>query len=419
MLNAYRHDNILPLYGYSVGGDDPCLIYQFMPNGSLEDRLLCRQGTPALSWSQRLSIAVGTARGLQFLHTINEKPLIHGDIKSANILLDSNYKPKIGDFGLAREGPQSHYTHMKVSRVHGTRPYLPDEFLRAKKFSTKVDTHSFGIVLFELSTGLRAYDDQRHYKFVRDLIENSNDSQIAGLIDRKAPPEDPHTFFSLIELGKVCVSRKPKDRPEMVLVLQQLEVVESQRSLKTRSQNHYSLTPLSPYELQLMHDQLSLQRNNNISPQPDTKLSPRLVSPLPDRMTPSPDGRASPRFASPDSRMTSPNGSTQNGSYRVAFPLGSFKVGHVSPQPAQTPPKYPETNPFQETSKCENSPRNNSPSPNPPAQSTPKSPIISVSPPSVVISSTTQSTELSSVSSVENNSVVESESEVSSWKPKK
>lgn len=114
ILNTVRHDNILPLYGYSQDGDIPCLVCQFMPNGSLEDRLQCRQGTFPLSWKQRFNIARGTARGLQFLHTISGKPLIHGDIKSANILLDRNYEPKIGDFGLAREGPLTHYTSMKV-----------------------------------------------------------------------------------------------------------------------------------------------------------------------------------------------------------------------------------------------------------------------------------------------------------------
>ena len=117
ILHAVRHDNILPMYGYSLDGSFPCLVYQFMPNGSLEDRLLCRHGTCALSWEQRLNIARGTALGLQFLHTLREKPLIHGDIKSANILLDKNLEPKIGDFGLAREGPKPQYTHMKVTEL--------------------------------------------------------------------------------------------------------------------------------------------------------------------------------------------------------------------------------------------------------------------------------------------------------------
>ena len=114
ILHAIRHDNILPLYGYALDGSFPCLVYQYMPNGSLEDRLVCRQGTYPINWEMRLNISRGTARGLQFLHTIRGTPLIHGDIKSANILLDKNFEPKIGDFGLAREGPQTQYTHMKV-----------------------------------------------------------------------------------------------------------------------------------------------------------------------------------------------------------------------------------------------------------------------------------------------------------------
>lgn len=107
ILHSRAHENILPLYAYSFGGDAPCLLYQLMKNGSLEDRLLVRQKTTEpLTWMQRHEIAKGTARGLQYLHTIGEKPLIHGDIKSANILLDKNFEPRIGDFGLAREGPE-------------------------------------------------------------------------------------------------------------------------------------------------------------------------------------------------------------------------------------------------------------------------------------------------------------------------
>lgn len=104
ILNSLPHENILPLYAYSIGGEAPCLVYQCMKNGSLEDRLHLKHGSYPLNWIQRQEIAKGIARGLQYLHTIHEKPLIHGDIKSANILLDKNFEPKIGDFGLAREG---------------------------------------------------------------------------------------------------------------------------------------------------------------------------------------------------------------------------------------------------------------------------------------------------------------------------
>ncbi|ETN80373.1 hypothetical protein NECAME_18018, partial [Necator americanus] len=103
-LARYRHDNILPLYAFSLDGSEPCLVYQFMSNGSLEDRLLCRRGTAPLTWHQKKEIAEGTARGLHFLHCIASTPIIHGDVKSANILLDRHFEPKLGDFGLSRDG---------------------------------------------------------------------------------------------------------------------------------------------------------------------------------------------------------------------------------------------------------------------------------------------------------------------------
>ncbi|KAK9297160.1 hypothetical protein QLX08_009033 [Tetragonisca angustula] len=142
ILNSYRHENILPLYAYSLDGKIPCLIYQLMKNGSLEDRLSLKHRSQPLSWLQRHEIAKGIACGLQYLHTVGEKPLIHGDIKSANILLDKNLEPRIGDFGLAREGLER--DSMKVSKIHGTRPYLPEEFLHGRKLSTKIDTYSYG-----------------------------------------------------------------------------------------------------------------------------------------------------------------------------------------------------------------------------------------------------------------------------------
>lgn len=152
--------------------------------------------------------------------------MIHGDIKSANILLDLNDEPRIGDFGLAREGPHSDYTHMKVSRIHGTRPYLPDEFLRAKQISTKVDTYSFGVVLFEIATGLSAYNENRANKFLKDHVTNY-EGDITDIRDKRAGTENESYFLSLIEIGKVCVSRKTKDRPEMRNVLLKLVAVNS------------------------------------------------------------------------------------------------------------------------------------------------------------------------------------------------
>ncbi|XP_003701323.2 serine/threonine-protein kinase pelle [Megachile rotundata] len=213
ILNSFPHENILPLYAYSLDGKSPCLVYQFMKNGSLEDRLLLRHKTQPLTWMQRHQIAKGTACGLQYLHIIGKKPLIHGDIKSANILLDKSFEPKIGDFGLAREGPEE--DSMKVSKIHGTRPYLPEEFLYKRELSTKVDTYSFGIVLFELATGLSAYDESRvQDKFLKDFINGWEKSQLDLLRDKKAGEKDSQVYNNLMILGKWCTN-SVQNRPEM------------------------------------------------------------------------------------------------------------------------------------------------------------------------------------------------------------
>lgn len=103
-MELCKHDYVLPIYAYSLSSDSPsCIVYQIMANGSLEARLALKDNKPALNWLQRHNIAKFVAQGLQFMHShIENRPLIHGDIKSANILLDANMNPKIGDFGMAR-----------------------------------------------------------------------------------------------------------------------------------------------------------------------------------------------------------------------------------------------------------------------------------------------------------------------------
>lgn len=115
-----------------MDGPEPCLIYQYMPGGSLEDRILCRNNTKPLNWDVRLSICIGSALGLHFLHSIGTAPIIHGDVKCANILLDKHMEPKIGDFGLSRDGQVELDANMKnpmiASHIKGTLAYLPPEF---------------------------------------------------------------------------------------------------------------------------------------------------------------------------------------------------------------------------------------------------------------------------------------------------
>uniref|UniRef100_A0A914V428 non-specific serine/threonine protein kinase n=1 Tax=Plectus sambesii TaxID=2011161 RepID=A0A914V428_9BILA len=238
-LAMYRHDNVLPLYGYSLDGPEPCLVYQFMAGGSLEDRLLCRNGTAALTWTQRLNIANGTSKGLHFLHTIGAQPLIHGDVKSANILLDKHFEPKLGDFGLCRVGQIEvgiEASPLVASHIKGTLAYLPPEFITSKHLSTKLDVYSFGVVMLEVATGLRAYSDRRQPHSIVDFIlearrkvsigaSDEQQSSLVDLADKKAGGDDAlrPIFWRLLNVGLLCSDREPTARPVFGQIIAQLD----------------------------------------------------------------------------------------------------------------------------------------------------------------------------------------------------
>ncbi|XP_063064825.1 interleukin-1 receptor-associated kinase 1 [Engraulis encrasicolus] len=176
-LSLYRHPNILDFAGYSIGDGTHCLLYVFMPNGSLEDRLQC-QNSNGLSWSQRIHVLQGAAKAIQFLHACCPK-VIHGDVKSSNILLGQHLEPKLGDFGLARlckspgraAGGKT-TTVAQTKTVQGTLAYLPDEYLKDHQLGVEIDIYSFGVVLLEVLTGRRALEvtDQSKAVYLKDLV---------------------------------------------------------------------------------------------------------------------------------------------------------------------------------------------------------------------------------------------------------
>lgn len=169
-------------------------------------------------------------RGINFLHTLREKPLIHGDIKPANILLDQNLLPKIGDFGLAREGPNSINSQVLVSQVFGTRPYLPPEFLDLRALSSQVDTYSFGVVLLEMFTGLRVFDKDRAEPLLTNHVmrlhaANNPNFNAKDLLDKRlslANKQEEKVCQQIIALAIKCIARNAKRRPDMAEVLQEI-----------------------------------------------------------------------------------------------------------------------------------------------------------------------------------------------------
>lgn len=158
MLSLLRHSNLVTLIGYCTDGDQRLLVYEYMPLGSLENHLFdLEPHRDPLDWHTRLKIAVGAARGLEYLHCKANPPVIYRDLKSSNILLDNDFNPKLSDFGLAKLGPVGDNTHVST-RVMGTYGYCAPDYAMSGRLTIKSDIYSFGVVLLELITGRKAID---------------------------------------------------------------------------------------------------------------------------------------------------------------------------------------------------------------------------------------------------------------------
>ncbi|XP_061187681.1 uncharacterized protein LOC133195768 [Saccostrea echinata] len=243
-LIKYRHENIVPLYGYTLEEGETCLVYQYMQSGSLDDRLKCKNNTQPLTWTQRIDIMKGAACGLQYLHTLDQKPLIHGDIKCSNILLDKHMEAKIGDLGLAKHatggsgqsGKLTHITKKQTgTKQYQTKAYLPPEVIRGNAMSIKGDTFSFGVVMLEVFTGEAAYDDKREGgQFLKDYIKDFSDSEekCMELRDRRAGFVADDVAKHFFGTAMRCTSQLKRERPDMVQVHTELSEMEAALSQK-------------------------------------------------------------------------------------------------------------------------------------------------------------------------------------------
>ncbi|NXI58460.1 IRAK2 protein, partial [Chloroceryle aenea] len=163
------HINILQLLGFSVETGLHCLIYPHLPNGSLQNKLHCQDDSAPLSWEMRVSIAIGLLRAVEYLHNSG---ILHGNIKSSNVLLDENFTPKLGHSGLRlySANKKSEYAMMKTKVLQASLTYLPEDFIRHGQLTEKVDVFSCGVVLAEILTGIKALDEGRDPIYLKDVI---------------------------------------------------------------------------------------------------------------------------------------------------------------------------------------------------------------------------------------------------------
>ncbi|XP_061372842.1 probable serine/threonine-protein kinase PBL21 isoform X2 [Gastrolobium bilobum] len=233
MLSLHHHSNLVKLIGYCTDGDQRLLVYEYMPMGSLEDHLFdLNQDKEPLSWSVRMKIAVGTARGLEYLHCKTDPPVIYRDLKSANILLDSEFNPKLSDFGLAKLGPVGDNTHVST-RVMGTYGYCAPEYAMSGKLTLKSDIYSFGVVLLELITGRRAIDagkrpgEQNLVSWSRPFI--SDRRKFVQMVDPLLQGHFPmRCLHQAIAITAMCLQEQPKFRPLIGDIVVALEYLASQ-----------------------------------------------------------------------------------------------------------------------------------------------------------------------------------------------
>ncbi|NXC16308.1 IRAK2 protein, partial [Corythaeola cristata] len=163
------HANILQLLGFSVETGLHCLIYPFLPNGSLQNKLHCQDDSAPLTWEMRISISIGLIRAVEYLHNFG---ILHGNIKSSNVLLDENFTPKLGHSGLRLYSvdKKSEYAVMKTKVLQASLTYLPEDFVRHGQLTEKVDVFGCGVVLAEILTGIKALDEGRHPIYLKDMI---------------------------------------------------------------------------------------------------------------------------------------------------------------------------------------------------------------------------------------------------------
>ncbi|CAL1361760.1 unnamed protein product [Linum trigynum] len=235
-ISVLKHQNLVQLIGYCADGDQRLLVFEYIPNGSLETHLL--EMTPEkkpMDWITRLKIAYGTAEGLSYLHLQANPPVIYRDLKPSNILLDDDFNPKLSDFASVSFGPDGDSKFPIQSRAMGTYGYSAPEYSGVGQLTSKSDVYSFGVILLELITGRRAIDttrsndEQNLVQWAQPIFRDPKRfPDMADPLLRKQFPEKD--LNQAVAIAAMCLQEEPGARPLMSDVVMTLSFLSTNPS---------------------------------------------------------------------------------------------------------------------------------------------------------------------------------------------
>jgi serine/threonine protein kinase len=223
-IGHLRHRNLVQLLGYCRRKGELLLVYDYMPNGSLDNFLYCEQDKPSLDWATRFRIIKGVACGLLYLHEKWDKVVIHRDIKASNVLLDSELNGRLGDFGLAKS--YNHGADLQTTRVVGTIGYLAPELARTGKVSPLTDVFAFGMFILEVTCGQRPVKQNvqgEQFMLVDWVLDHWQKGSLVETIDKRLDGDcNIDEACLVLKLGLLCSQPFASARPQMHLVMQYL-----------------------------------------------------------------------------------------------------------------------------------------------------------------------------------------------------
>ncbi|XAR49196.1 Non-specific serine/threonine protein kinase [Bertholletia excelsa] len=223
LLSRIHHKNVVSLLGFCFEEAEQILVYEYIPNGTLKQSLSGKSGI-RLDWMRRLRIALGAARGLQYLHELADPPIIHRDIKSNNILLDERLNAKVADFGLSKLISDTGKDHVST-QVKGTMGYLDPEYYMTHILTEKSDVYSFGVLMLELITARQPIEKGKY--IVREVQQRMDETKalynLQDILDPKLFCTELKGMEKFVDLAMSCVQESATKRPTMGEVLKEIE----------------------------------------------------------------------------------------------------------------------------------------------------------------------------------------------------